>query len=121
MEGLTYTQAANHLTAAVSDLPEFHSTHRVAAARILGGSADTGTHNKYNNSAGKRAPKSGICTAGEKYSQGFTSTGGPRPMMRSNTLSRNVGARATKRARVVPRTTNSAWKNSVQSRSNSTK
>ena len=71
MEGLTYTQAANHLTAAVSDLPEFHSTHRVAAARIRGGSADTGTHNKYSNSAGKGAPKSGICTAGEKIFTGF--------------------------------------------------
>ena len=30
MEGLTYTQATNHLTAAVSKLPEFHS------CRILG-------------------------------------------------------------------------------------
>ena len=46
MEGLTYTQAANHLTTAVSKLPEFHTTRRVAAARIRGGSADTGTHNK---------------------------------------------------------------------------
>ena len=77
MEGLTYTQAANHLTAAVSELPEFHTTRRVAAAHIRGGSADTGTHNKYNNSTGKGAPKSGIRTVDGKYSWGFTSTGGP--------------------------------------------
>ena len=65
MEGLTYTQAANHLTAAVSKLPEFHTTHRIAAARIHGGS-DTSVHNKYNNSARKWAPKSGIRTADGK-------------------------------------------------------
>ena len=71
MEGLTYTQAANHLTVAVSKLPEFHTTRRVAAARICGGSADTGTHNKFNNSAGKGAPKSGIRTADGKIFTGF--------------------------------------------------
>ena len=71
MEGLTYTQAANHLAAAVSEFPEFHSTHRVAAARIHGGSADTGTHNKYNNSTRKGAPKSGIRTADGKIFTGF--------------------------------------------------
>ena len=71
MEDLTYTQAANHLTATVSELPEFHSTRRVAADRICGGSADTGTHNKYNNSAGKGAPKSGIHTADGKIFAGF--------------------------------------------------
>ena len=71
MEGLTYTQAANHLTVAVSELPEFHSSHRVAAAHICGGSGDTGTHNKYNNSAGKGAPKPGIRTADGKIFTGF--------------------------------------------------
>ena len=71
MEGLTYTQAANHLTAAVSELPEFHSTCRITAARIRGGSADTGTHNRYNNSAGKGAPKSVIRTADGKIFTGF--------------------------------------------------
>ena len=70
MEGLTYTQAANHLTAALSELPEFHTTRRVAAACIRCGSADTGTHNKYNNSAGKGAPKSGIRTADGKIFMG---------------------------------------------------
>ena len=71
MEGPNYTQAAKHLTAAVSELPEFHSTRRVAAARIRGGSADTGTHNKYNNAAGKGAPKSSIRTADGKIFTGF--------------------------------------------------
>ena len=70
MEGLTYTQGANHLTAAVSESPEFHTTCRIAAPRIRGGS-DTGVHNKYNNSAGKGAPKSGICTADGKIFTGF--------------------------------------------------
>ena len=70
MEGLTYTQAANHLTVAVSELPEIHTTHQIAAARIRGGS-DTGIHNKYNNSAGKGAPKSGIHTADGKIFTGY--------------------------------------------------
>ena len=70
MEGLTYTQAANHLTATVSKLPELHTTHQIAAARIRGGS-DTGVHNKYNNSTRKGAPKSGICTAEGKIFTGF--------------------------------------------------
>ena len=68
MEGLTHTQSANHLTAAVSELPEFHTTRRIAAARIHGGS-DTGIHNKYDNSAGKRVPKSGIHTVNGKSSR----------------------------------------------------
>ena len=71
MEGLTYTQAANQMTTAISELPDFHTTRRVAAARIRGGSADTGTRNKYNNSAGKGAPKSGIRTADGKIFTGF--------------------------------------------------
>ena len=71
MEGLTYTKAANHLTATISKLPEFRTTCRVAAARIRGGSADTGTHNKYNNSTGKGAPKSSIRTADGKIFTGF--------------------------------------------------
>ena len=31
MEGITYTQAANHLTAVVSELPEYHLTRKVSA------------------------------------------------------------------------------------------
>ena len=32
MEGITYTQAANHLTAAVLELPEYHLTRKVSAS-----------------------------------------------------------------------------------------
>ena len=32
MEGIMYTQAANHLTAAVSELPEYHLTCKVSAS-----------------------------------------------------------------------------------------
>ena len=76
-EGWTYTQAANHLTAAISELPEFHTTRRVAAACIRGGSADTGTHNKYNNSTGKGPQNPASIQQMGKYSRGSTSTGGP--------------------------------------------
>ena len=46
MEGITYTQAANHLNAAVSELPEYHLTHNVSASssgtpRIRGSGAIT--------------------------------------------------------------------------------
>ena len=71
MEGLTYTQAANHLTAAVSGLPGFRTTCRIAAARIRVGSSGTGIHNKYNISTGKGAPKSGICTVDGKIFTGL--------------------------------------------------
>ena len=121
MEGLTYTQGANHLTATVSKLPEFHSTRGVAAARIYGGSADTGTHNKYINSAGTGAPKSSIRTADGKIFTGFYKHWWTLTMMRSNTLLENISARATRRAQVAPRTRNWAWKNLVQSRRNSMK
>ena len=71
MEGLIYMEAANHLTVAFSKIPEFHSTHRITAACICGGSADTGIHNKYNNSARKGSPKSGIHTVDGKLFTGF--------------------------------------------------
>ena len=47
MGGITYTQAANHLTAAVSELPEYHLTCKVSASssgapRIRGGEGGGG-------------------------------------------------------------------------------
>ena len=44
MEGITYTQVANHLTAMVLELPEYHLTGKVSASssgtqRIRGGGA----------------------------------------------------------------------------------
>ena len=60
MEGLTYTQAANHLTAAVSELPEYHMTHKVSSAgatRICGGGGGSA-----HKQLGKKinAPKKGV-------------------------------------------------------------
>ena len=37
MDGLTYTQAANHLTAAISKLPDYQMAHRVSNVRTAGG------------------------------------------------------------------------------------
>ena len=36
-EGLTYTQAANHIMAAVSELPEYNLSRKISAAHIRGG------------------------------------------------------------------------------------
>ena len=50
MEGITYTQAANHLTATVSELPEYHLTRKVSASssgapRIRGGGGSSHNSN----------------------------------------------------------------------------
>ena len=37
LEGLTYTQAANHIMAAVSELLEYNLSRKISAARIHGG------------------------------------------------------------------------------------
>ena len=64
MEGITYTQAANHLTAAVSELPEYHLTHKVSASssgtpRIQGGGGSS--HNSsIKRKGGMQAPNKGI-------------------------------------------------------------
>ena len=44
MEGLTYTQAANHLMATVSEIPEYHMMHKASSAgstQIHGGGGGT--------------------------------------------------------------------------------
>ena len=64
MEGITYTQAANHLTAAVSELPEYHLTRKVSASssgtpRIRGGGGNN--HNcNIKKKGGMQAPNEGI-------------------------------------------------------------
>ena len=76
MEGLTYTQAANHLTVAVSELPEFHTTHQVAAACIqvvLLILVLPITNTIIPPDKGLQIPAS--IHRMEKYSRGFTSTG----------------------------------------------
>ena len=64
MEGITYTQAANHLTAAVSELPEYHLTHKVSASssgapRIRGGGGSSHNSN-VKKKGGIQAPNKGI-------------------------------------------------------------
>ena len=54
MEGITYTQAANHLTATVLELPEYHLTRKVSASssrvpRIRGGGSS-----RHNSSIKKK-------------------------------------------------------------------
>ena len=60
MEGITYTQAANHLTAAVSELPECHLTRNVSASssgtpRIRGGGGSNHNSN-IKKKGGMQAP-----------------------------------------------------------------
>ena len=64
MEGITYTQAANHLTAAVSELPEYHLTRKVSASssgapRIWGGGGSRHNSNVKKKGA-MQAPNKGI-------------------------------------------------------------
>ena len=64
MEGITYTQAANHLTATVSELPEYHLTHTVSALssgapRIWGGGGSSHNSN-VKRKGGMQAPNKGI-------------------------------------------------------------
>ena len=60
MEGITYTQAVNHLTAAVSELPEYHLTRKVSASssgtpRIQGGGGSNHNSN-IKKKGGTQAP-----------------------------------------------------------------
>ena len=64
MEGITYTQAANHLTAAVSELPEYHLTRKVSASssgtpRIRGGGGSNHNSN-IKKKGGMQAPNKGV-------------------------------------------------------------
>ena len=64
MEDIMYTQAANHLTAAVSELPEYHLTHKVSALssgtpRIQGGGGNNHNSN-IKKKWGMQAPNKGI-------------------------------------------------------------
>ena len=64
MEGITYTQAENHLTAVVSELPEYHLTHKVSASssgtpRIRGGGGSNHNSN-IKKKDGTQAPSKGI-------------------------------------------------------------
>ena len=64
MEGITYNQAANHLTAVVSELPEYHLTRKVSAlsygtTRIRGCGGNNHNSN-IKKKGGMQAPNKGV-------------------------------------------------------------
>ena len=66
MEGITYTQAANHLTAVVSELPEYHLTRKVSASssgapRIRGGGGSSHNSNVNRKRECKPRTKASSC------------------------------------------------------------
>ena len=68
MDGLTYTQAANHISAAVSEMPEFQLARKVSAAqRIRGG----GNRNNNTPQRGAKAPKNGVVMPDGSIFTGF--------------------------------------------------
>ena len=75
MEGITYTQAANHLTAAVLELPEYHLTHKVSASssgtpRIRGGGGSNHNSN-IKKKGGMQAPNKGILMSDRSVFTGY--------------------------------------------------
>ena len=79
MEGVTYTQAANHLTAAVSELPEYHLPRKVSvsssgARRIRGGGGSN--HNSNIKRKGGCKPQTKASSRQmDRFSQDITRTG----------------------------------------------
>ena len=75
MEGITYTQAANHLTAVVSELPEYHLTHKVSASssgvpRIRGGGG-SGHNSSVKKKRGIQARNKGILMSDRSVFTGY--------------------------------------------------
>ena len=62
-----YTQAVNHLTAAVSELPEYHLTHKVSASTSgtprIRGSGGSNHNSNIKKKGGTQAPSKGILTS----------------------------------------------------------
>ena len=79
MEGITYTHAANHLTAAVLELPEYHLTHKVSASssgapRIQGGGGSG--HNSNVKKKGECKPRTKVSSCQtDQFLLGITQTG----------------------------------------------
>ena len=66
MEGITYTQEVNHLTATVSELPEYHLTRKVSASssgtpRIRGGGSNNHNSNIKKKGECKPQTKAYLC------------------------------------------------------------
>ena len=75
MECITYTQAANHLTAMVSELPEYHLTRKVSASssrvpRIRGGGG-SGHNSSVKKKGGIQAPNRGILMSDRSVFTGY--------------------------------------------------
>ena len=75
MEGITYTHAANHLTAAVLELPEYHLTHKVSASpsgtpRIRGGGG-SGHNSNIKRKGGMQALNKGILMSNGSVFTGY--------------------------------------------------
>ena len=64
MEGITYTQAANHLTAAGSELPEYDLTHKVSASSSgtprIRGSGGSSHNSNIKRKGGMQVPNKDI-------------------------------------------------------------
>ena len=79
MEGITYTQAAKHLTAAVSELPEYHLTRKVSASSPgtprIRGSGGSSHNSNIKRKGGMQAPSKGISCQMDRVSQDITQTG----------------------------------------------
>ena len=75
MEGITYTQAANHLTAAVSELPVYPLTRKVSASssgvpRIWGGGS-SGHNSSVKKKGGIQALNKGILMSDRLVFNGY--------------------------------------------------
>ena len=75
MEGITYTQVANHLTAAVLELPEYHLTCKVSASssgtpRIWGGGGSNHNSN-IKKKGGMQAPSKDILMSDRSVFTGY--------------------------------------------------
>ena len=75
MEGITYTQAANHLTAVVLEFPEYHLTRKVSASssgapRIRGGGG-SGHNSSVKKKRGIQALDKGILMSDRSVFTGY--------------------------------------------------
>ena len=66
IDGLNYTEAANHLTSAVSKLSEYQTRRKVSAAHIRGGGNGGGDNKKK-----KSQPRKSILNANGSIFTGF--------------------------------------------------
>ena len=75
MEGIMYTQAANHLTAAVSELPEYHLTRKVSALSSgtprIRGSGGSNHNSNIKKKGGTQAPSKGILMSDGSVFMGY--------------------------------------------------